>query len=96
MKDTAVSTLTADTVTNKSSIVNDSSFNIIIREANNKKDAMRYFNRLTSWGHHIVMYTTDSVNFKLAEVINLPLSDTTRVKDSLSRFYHAPVYVQLK
>jgi len=94
-KDTAVNTFKTDT-THQSTSVNDSSFNIIIRQTDNKKEAIRYFNKLTRWGHHLVIYTSDSLNFKLAEVINLPLSDTTRVKDSLSKFYHYPVYVELK
>lgn len=92
---TAVNKITADTTIHLTG-VNDSSFNIIIRQTNNKKEALSYFKRLNRWGHHVVMYTQDSINFKLVEIINLPLSDTTRVKDSLSRFYHAPVSIQLK
>lgn len=95
-KDTAINTFKTDTAIHQSTAVNDSSFNIIIRQTDNKKEAIRYFNKLTRWGHHLIIYTSDSINFKLAEVINSPLSDTTRVKDSLSKFYHYPVYVELK
>ncbi|MEO6455969.1 MAG: hypothetical protein ABIN97_17945 [Ginsengibacter sp.] len=78
------------------STANDTSFNIIIRQTNNKQEALLYLKRLTLWGHHVVMHTADSLNFKIGEVINLPLADTARVKDSLSRFYKRQVYVELK
>jgi hypothetical protein len=43
---------------------------------------------LTTRGHKIIMYKKDSVNYRLAEPFKLPLSDTTRIKDSLNSFYY--------
>lgn len=93
-KDSPINTFTVDTVKNK--VINESSFNIIIRQTDNKKEAINYFNKLKLWGHKMVLQTADSIHFKIMEVIDLPLSDTARVRDSLSRFYQTPVYVELK
>ncbi len=46
-------------------------------------------NTLTIRGHKVIMYTADSINYKLAEPFTLPLADTTRIKDSLNRFYYS-------
>ncbi len=45
---------------------------------------------------NVIMYTTDSVHYKLAEGFNLPLSDTTRIKDSLRLFYAFRTFIELK
>jgi len=75
---------------------NDLTFKIIFKETPNKNLALTTMNKLNGWGHHVIMYTADSVNYKLAEVFKLPLADTTRVKDSLKRFYGNPVFVEIK
>jgi hypothetical protein len=43
---------------------------------------------LVSRKHNVIMYTSDSLLYKLAEPFKLPLSDTTRIKDSLNKFYY--------
>lgn len=43
---------------------------------------------LTARNHKVIMYTNDSLFYKLAEPFTLPLTDTTRIKDSLNRFYY--------
>ncbi len=53
-----------------------------------KKDELKKAN--------VIMYTTDSVHYKLAEGFNRPLSDTTRVKDSLRIFYAFRTFIELK
>jgi len=45
---------------------------------------------------NVLMYTTDSVHYKLAEGFTRPLSDTTRVKDSLRLFYAFRTFIELK
>lgn len=45
---------------------------------------------------NVIMYTTDSVHYKLAEIFSRPLSDTTRVKDSLRIFYAFRTFIELK
>jgi hypothetical protein len=75
--------------------VNDVTFKVIFKESKNKAEVLNSMNKLNSWGHHIIMYTSDSVNYKLAELFKLPLADTTRVKDSLQRFYGNHVFVEI-
>jgi len=38
--------------------------------------------------HEVIMYTSDSLHYKLAEPFTLPLSDTARIRDSLNKFYY--------
>ncbi len=54
-------------------------------------------NRLNSWGHKVIMYTDDSVNYKLAELFSLPLTDTARIRDSLAMLYEGRnIFVEVK
>jgi hypothetical protein len=43
---------------------------------------------------NVMMYTSDSVRYKLAEKFTLPLSDTARVKDSLRIFYDFDTFIE--
>ena len=82
---------TVDSVTKKPATPasNDGyTFKVVFKETINKALALERLNTLTTRGHKVIMYTSDSVNYKLAEPFTLPLSDTTRVKDSLNRFYY--------
>ena len=91
-KDNIASPTTPDTL----NFGNDLTFKIIFKETKDKAEAFATMNKLNSWGHHVIMYTADSIDYKLAEIFNLPLSDTTKVKDSLERFYGNPVFVEVK
>lgn len=43
---------------------------------------------------NVILYTTDSINYKVAEPFpDLPLSDSTRIKDSMRRFYGDRTYL---
>lgn len=63
-------------------------FKIVFKVTNNKAAAIDKMNTLVYRGHKVIMYTADSVTYKLAEPFNLPLSDTAKIKDSLNRFYY--------
>jgi nucleoid DNA-binding protein len=63
-------------------------FVIMFKETSNKEEADKLRNKYTGFGHKIIMYTNDSITYKLAEPFTLPLSDTTRIKDSLNKFYY--------
>ena len=63
-------------------------FKIVFKVTKDKQDALKTLNKYKKFGHKVIMYTTDSVNYKVAEPFTLPLSDTTRVKDSLNKFYY--------
>lgn len=72
------------------------SFKIVFKETNNKAIAVDKMNNMVARGHKVIMYTSDSVNYKLAEPFNLPLGDTTRIKDSLNKYYYlGKAYVEL-
>lgn len=45
---------------------------------------------------NVIMYTSDSVHYKLAEGFNRPLSDTTKIKDSLRAFYAFRTFIEYK
>jgi hypothetical protein len=75
---------------------NDLTFKVVFKQSRNKDEAIKTMNRLNGWGHHVTMYTDDSIIYKLAEVFKRPLTDTTRVKDSMERFYGNRVFVQTK
>jgi hypothetical protein len=63
-------------------------FKIMFKVTNNKAAAIDKMNTLVYRGHKVIMYTADSVTYKLAEPFTLPLSDTAKIKDSLNRFYY--------
>ncbi|MEJ7675165.1 MAG: hypothetical protein WKF59_21285 [Chitinophagaceae bacterium] len=63
-------------------------FVIMFKETSNIEEANNIRNKYTGFGHKIIMYTNDSITYKLAEPFTLPLSDTTRIKDSLNKFYY--------
>ena len=63
-------------------------FNIVFKVTKDKQDAIRTLNKFKEYGHKVIMYTADSVVYKVAEPYKLPLSDTTHIKDSLNRYYY--------
>ncbi len=69
-------------------------FKIVIKEFTNKIAAESFYNKYTNWGHKLVLYSRDSVIYKIAVTINRPLSDTLHVKDSLRIFYNTKTYVE--
>lgn len=64
------------------------SFKVVFMVSRDSAAAVRRMNDLVRREHKVIMYKADSVRFKLAEPFTLPLSDTTRVKDSLNSFYY--------
>ncbi len=76
---------------------NDYTFKVVFKVTRNMQSAVARMNVLTIRGHKIIMYTKDSVYYKLAEPFTLPLSDTTRIKDSLNSFYYlGSAFIELK
>ncbi|MEO6818554.1 MAG: hypothetical protein ABI204_02415 [Ginsengibacter sp.] len=62
-------------------------FNVIVGEFDNKMRADKRTQELIRSGRNVIMYTTDSIIYKIAERYSRPLSDTLAVTDSLSRYY---------
>lgn len=62
-------------------------FKVVFMITADSNRAVYRMNELTNRGHKVIMYKQDSVRYRLAEPFTLPLSDTTRIKDSLNNFY---------
>ncbi|MGB5005630.1 MAG: hypothetical protein WBO39_01735 [Ferruginibacter sp.] len=70
-------------------VANDGySFKVVFMVSRDSAASVRRMNDLTRRYHKVIMYKADSVRFKLAEPFKLPLSDTTRIKDSLNSYYY--------
>jgi hypothetical protein len=63
----------------------------VIKEYRNKEVADRSVAKFTKYGYK--MSPIDSVRYKMAIPFNRPLSDTTRVKDSLAIFFGSKTYI---
>jgi hypothetical protein len=76
--------------------INDSNnFYVVIREYTDLQTAQKSLKKYVSFGNYIILTTKDSVHYKLRFPFVKPLSDTLRVKDSLSKFFQVKAYVEL-
>jgi hypothetical protein len=76
---------------------NGYTFKVVIKNYPSLLPAQRAYDRLTSYGHKLLLYTSDSVIFKVALPLNTPLSDTTRARDSVRQLlFGGNPYVELK
>ena len=64
------------------------SFRVVFRESIDEAGSITKMKELIARGHKVIMLTTDSVLYKLAEPYKLPLSDTARIRDSLNKYYY--------
>ena len=72
-------------------------FKVVVKETTNKEIALARLAKLKSFGRKVIMYTNDSITFKVAEPFMLPLTDTTRVLDSLNNYYYmGKAHVEIK
>jgi hypothetical protein len=71
------------------------SYKFVLETTNSKKRAMRRFEQLKSYMLPIKMETPDSVSYKLYFLIPSTPADTSRIKDSLSRYYLSKVKIEL-
>lgn len=71
-------------------------FKVVFKETLGLEAAQNKMKDLVSRKHVVIMYTSDSLHYKLAEPFTLPLSDTTRIKDSLNKYYYNnKAYIEL-
>ncbi|MFY7794658.1 MAG: hypothetical protein ACOVQS_12850 [Chitinophagaceae bacterium] len=70
-----------------------SQFGVVLERANRQR-ALKRFADLKEWGHNVRMVTRDSVTFKLYILINAPLKDTARHRDSLKVFFNRRVWIE--
>jgi nucleoid DNA-binding protein len=69
------------------------SFKIVVNEYRTPEAALVRLEKLKSFHRNVIMYTHDSVIYKIAEPFSLPLSDTTKMLNSL-RNYYSRVYLE--
>jgi hypothetical protein len=75
----------------------DYTFKVVIKNYFTLAAAQKSFDRLTSYGHKLLLYTTDSVTYKVAMPFTRPLADTTYAKDSIRRgLFGGNPYIELK
>jgi hypothetical protein len=79
----------ADTFRNaQKTSVDSTTFRVVVKETTNINVALSRLQKLKSLGRNAIMYTDDSITYKVAQPFTLPLSDTTRILDSLNKFYY--------
>lgn len=67
-------------------VINEGSFDVVIETAS-KTRALYRFGELQKMGYKVGLGTTDSVSFTIYTSINRPLTDSSKVLDSISRFF---------
>ena len=72
-----------------------SGFKVVLKKYNNVTAADKAYKRLTYYGHKLELIKTDSLNYELAIPFKSALSDTSRAKDSLRRFFGGNPYIKL-
>jgi hypothetical protein len=80
-------------VRNSYASVTPGSYKFVL-ETTNKKRALRRYTQLRSYSIPVKMETSDSVAYKLYFLIAATPADTTRIKDSLSRYYVSKVKIE--
>jgi hypothetical protein len=77
-------------------VVNDGyTFKIVLKDYPGKAAADQAFEKLTKYGHTLIVSQKDSQTYKLSMPFTSPLSDTLRAKDSLRKFFGGKPYVDL-
>ncbi len=73
------------------------SFNVVVKETKIRQVALTRLTILKTYNRNVIMYTDDSITYKIAEPFKLPLSDTTKIFDSLKRYYSTgKVYIEIR
>ncbi|MFM2325840.1 MAG: hypothetical protein RIR31_42 [Bacteroidota bacterium] len=86
-----------DSIVQTAKIENGYSFKIVLKNYPNLIAAQKAYNRLTGYGHKLLLYTADSVTYKVAMPFTRPVADTTYAKDSVRKtLFGGNPYVDLK
>jgi hypothetical protein len=86
---------TTNNIKTQPTVADTNSFYIVINEFTNREEAERRMRKLNDYGNHFVVTSKDSAKFKLKLPFKLALTDTLRVKDSISVYFGAKGYVEL-
>lgn len=71
------------------------SFKVVLKEYPAKMLADKAFEKLTNYGHKLLVTQKDSFTYIISMPFTSPLSDTLRAKDSLKRFFGGNPYIVL-
>jgi hypothetical protein len=72
-------------------------FKIVIKNYTSLSLAQKSYSRLTSYGHKLLLYTADSVTYKVAMPFTRPLADTIYARDSVRKtLFGGSPYIELK
>lgn len=69
-------------------------FRVIVKEYSSFSRATN-FKRLLEKNHELVVFTKDSTLFKVAIPFDLPVQDSSRVRDSIKKLLGLPVYIEI-
>jgi hypothetical protein len=83
---------TAASIQTLSTLTGPVTFRVLIQSFEDPEKAHRRLDSLKKWGHNVVLETRDST-LSIIMPFSLPMTDTSRVKDSLSDFFGRRVYV---
>ena len=77
-----------DTVTTHAPANDGYTFKVVFKVTKDKEDALKTLSKYKEYGHKVIMYSNDSITYKVAEPFTLPLSDTSHIRDSLNKYYY--------
>ncbi|WP_462220712.1 hypothetical protein [Ferruginibacter sp.] len=75
---------------------NGYTFKVVIKNYPSLFLAQKSYSRLTSYGYKLLLYTADSVIYKVAMPLTKPLVDTTRARDSVKILFGGKPYIEIK
>lgn len=100
-KDTIVTTIPVakDSPVATAVVVNNiqTDYKVVVRVYNDKESALKGFKTLSgfNFGKKIIMYTKDSINFKIAVPVKAAYKDSTRVRDSIKILFGKNPFIEL-
>jgi hypothetical protein len=68
----------------------------VIIETSKRQRALNRYKELQKMGYDVQLSTEDSITFKLYTLVTGPLSDTSRSRDSITRFFGRKARIELK
>ena len=71
----------------RSNTLGDYTFKIVVEEFTDLAKAKERLRYLKTFRKNAILYTADSITYKIAEISTRPLKDTTKVLDSLKWYY---------
>ncbi len=87
----------ADTISPALNYNNGYNFKIVIKNYPSLFAAQKAFTRLTGYGHKLLLYTADSITYKIAMPFTRPVSDTAFARDSVRKLlFGGNPYIEIK